>query len=509
MIDSRHVRQVLPIFAVAVLLACPAAIVSADDGTGLATSNLRAGAVTSNITPPLGTRVVGGFAPYPAEHVHDELHARCLVLDDGETRLALVVCDLLGLHRSVSVEARRLIETETGIPPQNVLISATHTHSAGTALGHNRYANGQELDDYQRFVARRIADGVRRALNLLRPAEIAFARVDVPEQVHNRRWRMREGSVPANPFGKIDRVKTNPPARSPELVEPAGPVDPAVSIIAVREPDGRLISVYCAYSLHYVGGSGRAHVSADYFGMFCEAFKQRQPDGDAAPPFVALLANGTSGDINNIDRLNPRSSRVPYERMREVAEDVAGKVEAAVDQIESWQDRVTLDARFRELQLDWRTVEPELLEWAKDVEAQAPRVPGGNVPVGAKFATEQDWTQRLSYAGRIQSLAEADGPAVVPVQVLRIGDIVIGTSPCETFAEIGLEFKQRSPLSHSFMVSLAHGYIGYLPTPRHFELGGYETWPGTNYLEPQTSVKLLDALIELTAELAPQSADKK
>lgn len=159
---------------------------------------------------------------------------------------------------------------------------------------------------------------------------------------------------------------------------------------------------------------------------------------------------------------------------------------------------------MRELQLDWRTAEPELIEWAKDVEAQAPRVPGGNVPVGAKFATEPDWTQRLSYAGRIRSLAEADGPATVPVQVLRIGDIVIGTSPCETFAEIGLEFKRRSPLSHSFMVSLAHGYIGYLPTPRHFELGGYETWPGTNYLEPQASVKMLDALIELTAELAPR-----
>jgi len=316
MIVSNYMRQVFPIFALAVLLASPAAFVAAEDGNAPVPSNLWAGAATSNITPRLGTRVVGSFAPYPAEHIHDELHARCLVLDDGETKLALVVCDLLGLHRSVSVEARRLIEEETGIPPQNVLVSATHTHSAGTALGHNRYANEQELDDYQRFVARRMADGVRRALNLLRPAEIAFTRVDAPEQVHNRRWRMREGSVPPNPFGKIDRVKTNPPARSPDLIEPAGPVDPAVSIIALREPDGRLISVYCAYSLHYVGGSGRAHVSADYFGMFCEALKRRQPRGDADPPFVALLANGTSGDINNIDRLNPRGSRQRWPRPR-------------------------------------------------------------------------------------------------------------------------------------------------------------------------------------------------
>ena len=91
----------------------------------------RAGSAASNITPPLGTLRVGSFAPYPTVHVHDELHARCLVLSDGKTTLALVVCDLLGLHRSISIEARRLIQEATGIPPENVMISATHTHSAG------------------------------------------------------------------------------------------------------------------------------------------------------------------------------------------------------------------------------------------------------------------------------------------------------------------------------------------------------------------------------------------
>src|SRR5690606_29223876 len=104
-----------------------------------------------------GMRIVGGFAPYPAVHVHDELHARSLVLDDGTTKLALVVCDLLGLHRSLSIEARRLIEQATGIPPENVMISATHTHSAATALGANRYTSDQPLDKYQQFVAQRIA----------------------------------------------------------------------------------------------------------------------------------------------------------------------------------------------------------------------------------------------------------------------------------------------------------------------------------------------------------------
>ena len=109
------------------------------------------------------------------------------------------------------------------------------------------------------------------------------------------------------------------------------------------------------------------------------------------------------------------------------------------------------------------------------------------------------------YAGRVERLSQAVNPALAPLQVFRIGDIGIGTSPCETFAEMGLEYKKRSPFAHSFMVELNHAYMGYLPTLRHFELGGYETWAGTNSLEPQSSVKMLDTLLELSAELVPKA----
>ncbi|MBI4624760.1 MAG: hypothetical protein HY736_16270 [Verrucomicrobia bacterium] len=465
-----------------------------------AAPRLQAGAATSNITPELGLRIVGGFAPYPALHVHDELHARCLVLDDGRTKLALVVCDLLGLHRNLSIEARRLIEEATGIPPGHVMISATHTHSAASALGQSRFVSDQPLDDYQRFVARRIADGVRRAANLLRPAQIAFGTAEAPEHLNNRRWFMREGTVPPNPFGKIDRVKMNPPAGSADLVEPAGPIDPTISFVALREPNGRPISVYAAYSLHYVGGVGQRHISADYYGVFCEALKRLQQATEGDPPFVAMMANATSGDINNTNFRTPRPRQPPYEQMRYVANDVAAKVNAALAKV-GWKDSAELAARFREPGLPWRAIDAELLAWAKETEARAPRLTSGDIPVGARWATTPEFVQRLSYAGRVQVLAQAPQPAKVPLQVLRIGDICIGSTPCETFAEIGLEFKRRSPFPHSFMVEIAHGYIGYLPTPRHFELGGYETWPGTNYLEPQASVKMLDALVEMAGEI--------
>ncbi len=453
-------------------------------------AEFRAGAATSVITPPLGELIVGGFTPFPSEHVHDELHARCLVLYDGKSKVALVVCDLLGIHRSVVEEAKARIGKELSIPPSHVVISATHTHSATSAIGGQPrgYHSDIEMSDYERFVAGRIADGVRRANHLLRPAEIAYGFVDVPDHVFNRRWFLKEGKMPVNPFGRTDeKVKMNPGAGSPDLVEPAGPIDPRVSIIALREPGGAMIGLYSAYSLHYVGGVGSAHISADYYGYYCRAIEKRLGGEAQDPPMVAVMANGTSGDINNINFREPRGKREPYEQMQFVANDLAEKVEATVAGLE-WNASVSLDARLRVLDVKWREIPAELIAWAKETEANAPRI-------GDKAVLP------LSYAGRVQRLAAAQNPTKLTVQAVRIGDVCIGTSPCETFAETGLEFREKNPFAKSFMVELASGYYGYLPTPRHFELGGYETWPGTNNLEPQASVKITQALLDMAAEL--------
>jgi neutral ceramidase len=449
---------------------------------------LKAGAATSNITPHLGSDIVGGFQPIPATHIHDELHARCLVLERDRTRLALVVCDLLGFHRCVSDLARQWIHDETGIPKQCVLISATHTHSAASALGATRYLPDQQPDDYQRFVARRIADGVRRAVNLLRPAEIAFGSVDVPEHLNNRRWFMRPGTVPPNPFGGVDRVKMNPPAGSPDLIEPAGPIDPAVSFFAIREPNGKPIALYAAYSLHYVGGVGHGHVSADYFAMFCDELIRLAQADRQDPPYVPMLANGTSGDINNISFVKPRPARPPYEQMRSVAHDMAAKVHAAMAALKFEAD-VPLDSRYRELEVSSRKPTPEQLHWANEALAKAPE-------------DRQAWDLPAIYADRVLRLNESPEKLALPLQVLRIGPAAVGSMPNEVFCEIGLEFKDRSQIQPAFLVSIAHGYFGYLPTPRHFDLGGYETWIGTNRLERDASVKMLDELIAMTSDLS-------
>jgi len=453
-------------------------------------TKFRAGAAASNITPPLGGAIIGGFAPFPATHIHDELHARCLVLDDGKTKLVFVVCDILGLDRLVSDEARRVIQKDLGIPPDNVMISATHTHSACSALGKDARVIRDQMDEYQRFVAIRIVDGVKRAVNLLRPAEIAWGTAEAPEHVFNRRWFLKpESKSLVNPFGKVDKVRMNPPGGSPDLIEPAGPTDPTISFLAVREPGGRPISIFATYSLHYVGGVGSGHISSDYYGMCCEELARLQKADAQSPPFVALLANGTSGDINNVNFRKPRPRKEPYEQMKYVAHDVAGKIHAALAKTK-YHSAVSLASRYREVPIGVRHPDAELLAWAKKTVEEKPPVKG-----------KTDLTR--IYAQRTLRMAEHPKTLNMPLQAFRVGEVVLATMPCEVFCEIGLEYRKRHPGRPAFMVSLNHGYYGYLPTPRHFKLGGYETWMGTNRLEREASTKMLDALTKMTAEMIP------
>ena len=200
---------------------------------------------------------------------------------------------------------------------------------------------------------------------------------------------------------------------------------------------------------------------------------------------MALLANGTSGDINNINFRQPRPKKEPYEQIHFVAEDVAQKVHSAMAAV-AYQNHVTLGAAYREPTISWRHPTPEQKAWAETTLAAGPK-------------SKQDLS--FIYAQRALRLAEYPETTTVPVQVLRIGDVCLGTMPFEVFCEIGLEFKSRSPLQPAFMVELAHGYFGYLPTPRQHELGGYETWIGTNRVERQASDKLLAELLDMAAEL--------
>ena len=438
----------------------------------------KAGAATSNITPPLGMEIVGNFAPRPiAKHVHDELHVRCLVLDDGTTKLAFAVADTISLGRDVWDEAKKKLEAATGIPAANMMFSGTHTHSSVSAI-----TNKDPSLDYRSFIISRVVDGVRRALKNLEPARIAWGSGEVPQHVFNRRWLLKEGVTNDNPFGGKDRAVMNPSSLlRPRLAGPAGPTNPEVFCVSVQATDGRQIALMANYWLHYVGGVNKEDLSADYFGEFCRRIEEK-----AGVPCVGILANGPCGDVNNNDYSGktPSVKREPYEKIKLVAGDLAQEV-LRVRETLKHQDWVPLKAAASDLELAVRRPTPEMIAWAEGVLAK----PKDSAP-----------THRLEqpYAERTLAARDAKPDTIQAViQAFRIGDLGIASIPFEVFTEIGLEIKARSPFADTFTIELANGSNGYLPTPKHHDLGGYETWLGTNRVEREASAKITARALEM------------
>jgi hypothetical protein len=442
----------------------------------------QAGAAISDITPPLGETIVGSFAPFPASDIHDRLHARCLVLDDGATRIGIVICDNVGIAREVYDEARDLIGLETSVPPQNVLMAATHTHSATQSTS----------PKYSPLLARGIADAVKLAEKNLEPAKIGGGGIDEPSELFNRRWYVRDEELLKNPFGGIDKVRMNPPRGNPALIKPAGPIDPEISFLSVQSRDGRPIALLANYSLHYVGGVGKGEVSADYFGIFSERIGQLLNADSAERPFVGMLSNGTSGDVNNIDFRQRSQPYENYEKMSEVAEKIAQRVLQAHATVK-YQNWVRLGTAGRELTLKVRKPDAAMQQYFAEIMTKDEKA-------------EAYHRYERTYAERVQKLLDGPDEISVPLQVIRVGKLGIAAIPFEVFTEIGLEIKTKSSFADTFTIELANDSRGYLPTPAQHELGGYETWMGTNRVQLDASEKITAAILELMNEL--QAADR-
>ena len=453
----------------------------------------KAGAAASNITPPLDEPIIGGWGSPPAKHIHDELYARCLVLDDSRTKLVFVFVDSLGVQREVFDAAKNIIQEKTEIPKENVLMAATHTHSSISARDSSNIQTGEIFSDYQRFIIQRITDGVRRALNNLEPARIGWDRAEESTQVFNRRYFMKPGTPTPNPFGGTDKVVMNPGRGNPNILKAAGPTDPEIVFLSVQSRDGRPIALLANYSLHYVGPSAGAVISADYFGVFADRIQEMLGADRLDPPFVGILSNGTSGDINNINWLKKSQKRwPPYEKMKQVAALVAQAVHRAGQQIE-FHDWIELDARQKELDLVVRKPTEEQLAFAHKILDKPEDAP--------KYHRHE-----RVYAKRVLSLKDSPDKISVVLQTFRIGDLGICAIPFEVFVEIGLELKQKSPFDQTFAISHANGSNGYLPTAKQHELGGYETWLGTSRVEFQAADKIVKNLLIMLTQMLSSRA---
>jgi hypothetical protein len=408
------------------------------------------------------------------------LRARCLALDDGRQRIVIAVVDSLMMPRELLDEVKAAAAKSTGIPPDRMLISATHTHSAPPVMG----ALGTDVNpDYSRFLQRRLVEVIEGAVTNLGPAQAGWTAVQAPEHTHCRRWILRPDRMRKDPFGEMTvRANMHPGYQNPDFEGPAGPVDPELSILAFQSREGRPIALVANYSMHYVGVPANT-LSADYYGHFAEKLEQTVGARDGERPFIAMMSQGTSGDQHWMDYSQPRK---PMD-----AETYAGQMASrAFDAWRriSYRDGVTLAMAETKLTLPRRVANAPRLAWARQVLAG---VPGGKP------------RDQVEVYAREQVLIAQDPVRELKLQAVRIGDAGITALPNEVFAITGLKIKAQSPIRPAFNIELANGAEGYIPPPEQHKLGGYTTWAArTAGLDADAEPKIVSAVLGLLEEVS-------
>ena len=432
--------------------------------------SLSAGAATVDITPQLGCHMCGYFTDRLADNIHDPLHAKAIALSDGNTTIGLVICDVIAMPGHIVDLAKARIQELVGVPPANVLIAGTHTHTGPAIVG---ALGTPEEEGYGEAVAPRVADAFAMAVARLQPAQMAFTSGNCAEEVHNRRWHMKDGSV-----------KMNPGYDNPDRVRPAGPSDPQLGVLILRTPEREPIAVVANLGLHYVGAGEGTWISADYFAAFGRSLQRC-----AGQDFVAVMANGCFGDINNCDFTSPgRTSPHPYAQIERVANVVAAETWKAWNLLreEDFQEDVALGAQLAMVPFTGRIPTAEELAAAKEVYATKPETP------------DAEWL----YARELVLLGDKPSECEVPVHALRAGDLAIAGLAGEVFTEIGLDIKARSPFAQTMNIGLANASVGYVATDQGLDEGSYETRlcrhvrapKGTGKLWADTAVGLLEEL---------------
>ena len=250
---------------------------------------LRIGTAAVDITPRLGTPMAGYYSPRGADGVHDALFAKAVVLNDGETKLAIVSLDLIKTTHAVVEQARKLIAEQMSLPPDAVMISATHSHTgpvlpAGSPRDNDFGGTSAQVNEYVDKLPQWIAQAVEAADKDLRPIEASMTTGRCEGIAFNRRFHMQSGKVAWN-AGKLN----------PLIVRPAGPVDEDLPMLLFTNAKGDRQAALLNYSIHLdtVGGT---EFSADIPGHV-----SRMLADAIAPDFFTLYLTACCGDVNHID----------------------------------------------------------------------------------------------------------------------------------------------------------------------------------------------------------------
>ncbi len=423
----------------------------------------------------------------------------------GDRKVALAGADIVSFPRPLWERARTILAERFGIP--TLLCAASHAHSAGPAIKdwvlpreavmamadikpelrdwlyhvHLKPGEAPPVPEsvnqlYLDLLVCRLVDAVVCADQRLEEVSLAAGRDVVRDVGHSRRQRLKQGWTVSH-AGK----------GNPDIVGDAGPLDEDVVALGAVNRHGRVTGVLVNYACHATVAGVKDGISGDWPFHLRETLKQLVDPGT-----VTVVLNGCCGDVTQVDNISLEPLRSGERWAKILGRRVAFPV-ADILAREPAHAFDVLNVATRDLPLDWRPIPEALYRQAVDlVNTQRGGVEGCWFPKGVVLHKRK---------------AELMPHALCQLNVLQIGNLVIATTPAETFAATGLEIKRASPFPWTMTVELVNDWLGYMPTAEAFgpRGGGYEPLlkQGT-CLEVDAARKVAEALGAMIRQFRPE-----
>ncbi len=404
----------------------------------------------------------------------DPLNVKAVVFRQGAEQVAIVECDVTGVSRDITEPARQQACEKTGIPYSNICIAATHTHMA---TPHKDLLNP---------IVKAIVD----AEAAVKPVRL-YSGIGTEYTVSfNRRYWMKNGKVMFNPM-----------FLNPDIVRPAGPIDPEVGFLLFRDAsNNRPISLLSNFALHLdtvkeygavyqkTGTGSRNSVSADFPYWLEQSLRKELGIG-----LVSVFATSCCGNINHWDFSKPGPQSGHKTKTKQIGEALASAVKTELTNLKD--ERPSLAARSRVLRVPLQSYNAEELAWAKKA---------SNVSSRSEEVSERKAFLNKIKRKRILALHQLQekGRTTIPldVQVFRLSEnAAIVTLPGEMFVEHGLTIKNLSGFENTIVIELANNNCKYVPNRRAFRQGGYEV--ENSLLAPGGGEMMVEAALQMLKEL--------
>jgi len=424
---------------------------------------MRAGAARIDITPTRNIWMDGMLRAHPSVGVHDPIFACALVMSNDEDlgqACAIVSADVCRLAEPQTNAVRKTVAAEIGIPAERIVVAAKHIHSGpvtggdqeedaeyvfkgvGIAAAEAAGSDSQVEAEYARTLVNMLVQAVKQATGNMRQVKVGCASGKEGTISQYRRLLARDGHV----------VMNWEPYESEHIVGPLGEVDPEVGVLKLVDLSGKAACLLFNHAGHPNVLSGDNYlISAEYPG-FAERLLEEEFGG------TAMFVNGAQGTMD-VDGLGPRD----WAEMERVGRKLAAAVAETARRIEP-AEGLTLRCSNVKYALPARQIPDEQLAWAEEILKQT----GGKVQPLADGVGDD---YKAVLYKRLHAVQDSDIP--VEQVCIALNDTAFISFPGEMYTEIGLHIKAASPFRRTYIIGLANGHVGYLPTRKAIAEGGY------------------------------------